>query len=125
MTTTAIEKKTDTPTTAEQYPIVRPVVNIYENSDEFLLLAEMAGVKKGDINIDLENNVLSLSAVRHLAPRGEGARFEEFGSVEYRNSFSIPETIEKTEVSAKFEDGILHLTLPKQEAVKPRLIAVQ
>jgi len=124
MTTTALEKKTTT-ATASQYPVLRPVVNIYENSDEFLLLAEMAGVKKEDINIDLESNVLSLSAVRHLESPHDGSRFEEFGSVEYRNSFSIPETIERTEVSATFEDGILHLTLPKQEAVKPRLIEVQ
>lgn len=123
MTTTAIAKKTTAP--VKQFPVLRPVVNIYENSDEFLLLAEMAGVKKEDINIDLEDNVLSLSGVRHLGSEQEGSRFEEFGSVEYRNSFSIPETIELSEVSAKFKDGILHLVLPKQEAVKPRLIAVQ
>ncbi len=124
MTTTAIEKKTTAPVT-RKYPVLRPVVNIYENSDGFLLLAEMAGVKREDINIDLENNVLSLSGVRHLEAVLEGSCFEEFGSVEYRNSFSIPETIELSEVSAKLKDGILHLTLPKQEAVKPRLIAVQ
>ena len=104
-------------------PVMRPNVDIYENSGEFLLHVEMPGVNKEDIAIDLENNVLSLSGVRHHEVQG-GTRFEEFSNVEYRKSFSIPETIECTEVTAKLQAGVLQLTLPKLEAVKPHVIEV-
>jgi HSP20 family protein len=103
--------------------VLRPQVDIYENSEEFLIDVEMVGVKKKDIAIDLENNVLSLSGVRHYESKGD-IRYQEFAGVEYRNSFSIPETIEVTQVKAKLDAGILHLILPKVDAVKPRVITV-
>lgn len=122
--TTATAVQNETRTSQKQRQVVRPVVDIYENSDEFLLHVEMPGVKKEDITIDLENDVLSLSGVRQTQDKGV-TRFKEFSAVEYRNSFSLPETIEITEVKAKLTAGILYLTLPKLEAVKPRIITVQ
>ncbi len=118
------EVKQKAPVTPQHVPVIRPVVDIYENREEFLLYVEMPGVAKEDISIDLENNVLSLSGIRQNEKQGT-TRLEEFSSVEYRNSFSIPEIIEITKVTAKLESGILRLALPKLEAVKPRVIAVQ
>jgi HSP20 family molecular chaperone IbpA len=122
-TTTALQKKTTESATPAKVHIVRPAVDIYENSEEFLLHVEMPGVVKDDIAIELDNNVLSLSGIRHQKEEGS-MRIQEFSDVEYRNSFSIPETIEITAVTAKLEAGVLHLTLPKLEAVKPRVIEV-
>ena len=122
MNTATVVQKTKAPL-AQHVPVIRPLVDIYENNGEFLLHVEMPGVAKENIAIDLENNILALSGVRHLEAKGS-VRFEEFSAVEYRHSFSIPETIEITEVKAKLQEGILYLTLPKQEAVKPRVIVV-
>ena len=122
-TTTALQEKTAAAANPAKIHIVRPVVDIYENSEEFLLHVEMPGVIKEDIAIELDNNILSLSGIRHQTVEGS-MRIQEFSDVEYRNSFSIPEIIETTAVTAKLEAGVLHLTLPKLEAVKPRAIEV-
>ena len=124
MTTLTAEQKTTAPVKPLHVTVLRPAVDIYENNEDFLIQVEMPGVDREDVSIDLENNILSLSGVRHHEPLGS-TRFEEFTTVEYRNSFSIPEIIEISKVTAKLEAGILYLTLPKLEAVKPRLIKVQ
>ena len=123
MNRVTVVQKTPAPVAPQSTPVMRPDVDIYENSEEFLLYVAMPGVAKEDIAIDLENNVLSLSGVRHHEVQG-CSRFKEFSSVEYRNSFSIPETIERIGVKAKLDAGVLFLTLPKLEAVKPRVIKV-
>ena len=124
MTTATKIQQPAAPVRSRQVQVVRPLVDIYENNHEFLLHIEMAGVERDNISIDLENNVLSLSGVRHHKVQGD-ARVKEFSTVEYRNSFSLPESIATTKVKAKLEAGVLHLTLPKLEAVKPRIIPVQ
>ena len=123
--TTATATHEEAQVTQEQVQVVRPLVDIYENSGEFLLHVEMPGVEKDHVHIELENNVLSLSGVRHKKEQHSRTRFKEFSAVEYRNSFSLPETIEITEVKAKLEAGVLVLTLPKMESLKSRVITVQ
>ena len=125
MTTATVTHEEEAQVTKEQVQVVRPLVDIYENSGEFLLHVEMPGVEKDHVHIELENNVLSLSGVRHNQTQQGRTRFKEFSAVEYRNSFSLPETIEITEVKAKLEAGVLILTLPKMESLKSRVITVQ
>lgn len=103
---------------------VTPLVDIYENDDEILLHAEMPGVKKDDISINIDNGSLTLSGVRSLDTDG-AAEWEEFGSLEYQRAFSVPQTIDINKVKAELKDGILALHLPKSEAAKPRQIKIQ
>lgn len=101
-----------------------PSVDIYENENEILLFADMPGVHKDDITVNIENGKLAISGVRRLDHQGV-SNWEEFVDVEYVRSFSIPQTINVEDVEANLKDGVLSLHLPKSEAAKPRLIEIK
>jgi HSP20 family protein len=105
-------------------PTVSPLVDIYENDDEILLHADMPGVVKDNIKVNIDNGTLTLSAVRNLETK-KSATWEEFGNVEYKRSFSVPQTIDVSKVDAELKDGVLRLHLPKSEAAKPRQIEIK
>jgi len=102
---------------------VQPPVDIYENEEEILLFADMPGVLKENLKVNIDNGTLSLSGIRQLESRG-AARWEEFRNIEYRRNFSVPQTINVEKVYAELKDGVLKLHLPKSEAAKPRLIEI-
>jgi HSP20 family molecular chaperone IbpA len=108
---------------SRQIPAIAPVVDIFENDDEILLYADIPGVAKENINVNVDNGKLTISGVRTLATAGS-ANWEEFGDVEYQRSFSVPQTIDVPKVNAELKDGILRLHLPKSEAAKPRVIQI-
>lgn len=101
-----------------------PSVDIYENEDEILLHADMPGVKKDDVSINIDNGTLSLSGVRRFDNKG-GSTWEEFFDVEYVRSFSVPQSIDVEKVKAELKDGVLKLHLPKSEAAKPKMIEIK
>ncbi|WP_020589139.1 Hsp20/alpha crystallin family protein [Desulfobacter curvatus] len=103
---------------------VTPAVDIYENEDEILLHADMPGVVKENISVDIDNGTLSISGVRKLEIKG-AATYEEFSDVEYVRSFSVPQTIDVEKVEAELKNGVLRLHLPKSEAAKPRQIEIK
>ena len=107
-----------------QIPTVAPVVDILENDDEILLFADMPGVSREDITVNIENGRLALSGVRKMSTSG-AASWEEFGEVEYRRVFSVPQTINIGKVGAELKEGVLRLRLPKAEAAKPRQIEIK
>ncbi len=102
---------------------VMPPVDIYENDDEILLHAEMPGVTKESVKINIDNGNLSLSGVRKLGQVG-AATWQEFSDVEYQRTFAVPQNIEVAKVKAELKDGILCLHLPKAESAKPRVIEI-
>lgn len=101
-----------------------PSVDIYENDNEILLYADMPGVHKDDVTVNIENGKLSISGIRRLDHQGVST-WEEFVDIEYVRSFSIPQTINVEDVEAKLKDGVLTLHLPKSEAAKPRLVEIK
>ena len=103
---------------------VTPLVDIYENDNEMLLHAEMPGVTKDDISVNIDNGNLTLSGVRSMSTDG-AIEWEEFGDIEYQRTFSVPQTIDVNKVSAELKDGVLALHLPKSEAAKPKTIEIQ
>lgn len=113
-----------TPETTHRIPKVRPLVDIYENEDEILLHADMPGVTREEISINIDNGKLHLSGVRGIKAEG-AANWVEFGNVEYVRSFSVPQTIDIEKVNAELKDGVLRLHLPKSEAAKPRQIEIR
>ena len=100
-----------------------PLVDIYENDEEILLHAEMPGVKKDQIVVNIDNGTLTLSGTRTLSRKG-AAEWEEVGDIEYQRSFSVPPTIDIEKVKAELKDGMLALHLPKSEAAKPRMVEI-
>lgn len=107
-----------------QLRLVAPGVDIYENNDEILLHADLPGVEREEMTINLENGRLTLAGRRRVADRG-AAIFEEFGEVEYRRTFAVPQGIDIGKVGAELKDGVLRLHLPKSDAVKPRQVEIR
>lgn len=107
-------------------PVYSPAVDIFENDQSITVLADMPGVKVDDLNIDLRENVLTLSG-RVTSPSGEGEAtvIEEYQAGTYFRQFTLGETIEQAKIDANLRDGVLRLELPKQERAKPRQIAVR
>ncbi len=118
-----VTREENLPERSREVPAVAPVVDIYENDDEILLHADMPGVTKEDVSINVDNGKLFISGVRSLETTG-AANWEEFGNVEYQRTFSVPQTIDVSKVNAELKDGVLRLHLPKSEAAKPRQIEI-
>ncbi len=111
------------PERSRNIPSATPLVDIYENEHEILLHADMPGVAKEDITVNVDNGKLSISGVRTLATSG-AVTLTEFGDVEYRRNFSVPQTIDVAKVNAELKNGVLELHLPKSEAAKPKQIEI-
>lgn len=117
-------RKESLPEERRDIPTIAPAVDIYENNEEILLLADMPGVAKENLFVHIDNGTLDITGVREMKRSGV-ADWEEFGDVEYRRSFSVPQTIDIEKIDAELKNGVLELHLPKSEAAKPRLIEIR
>jgi HSP20 family protein len=96
-----------------------PATDLSEDADHYYVKVELPGVKKEDIQVEVENSVLSLTAKRTDKTKdGES-------TAEYRRVLNVPEGVDAEKVVATHENGLLTLTLPKAEQVKPRRIEVR
>ena len=104
-----------------------PSVDIYENKDSIVLEAELPGMKPEDVNISIENNVLTVHGERKFEKKDEKDNFHRversYGS--FTRSFTLPPTVSSENVDAVFENGILRLTMAKREEAKPRRIEIK
>jgi HSP20 family protein len=103
---------------------VSPEVNIVETRDGYVLEAEMPGVNKTGLELTLENTELTIVGHRHVEPMAGEALLHESRQGDYRRFFELDPAIDTSKISARMEQGILTLTLPKSERVKPRKITV-
>ncbi len=101
-----------------------PAVNIKENENEFLIDVAAPGMKKEDFKVSYDNGRLSISSehkVEHEEKEGEKVTRKEFSYQSFQRSFTVSESVVNAEkIGAKYEDGILHITLPKRDEVKPK-----
>jgi HSP20 family protein len=102
---------------------VAPPVDVYENSDEVLLVADVPGVSGELVDVRVENGTLTLQARRPEENDGT-ALAREYDVVDYARTFRIPAGIDTASISAEAKNGTLLVRLPKIAAVKPRKIAV-
>jgi HSP20 family protein len=106
----------------EEY--VSPEVNIFETGDGYVLEAEMPGVGKDGLEITVEENELTITGRRAAESATGELLFRERSTSNYRRAFELDPAIDNSRIAAKMEAGVLTLTLPKSERVKPRKIAV-
>ena len=103
---------------------VAPEVNIFETKDDYVLESEMPGVSKDGLEITLEGNILTIVGHRSdPTPPGE-AVYRESRPLDYRRVFELDPAIDGDKISARVDQGVLTLTLPKAERVKPRKISI-
>ncbi|MFO7659194.1 MAG: Hsp20/alpha crystallin family protein [Bacteroidales bacterium] len=101
-----------------------PAVNVKENENEFMIEVAAPGLKKGDFKLNYDNGRLTISSEKkdeRQETDGEKVTRREFSYQAFQRSFSISENyINADKISAKYENGILHVALPKREEVKPK-----
>ncbi|MEY2519484.1 MAG: hypothetical protein QOF24_1243 [Verrucomicrobiota bacterium] len=103
---------------------VTPAATVLENADGYTLEVEMPGVSKEGLEMWVENNELTILG-RRTMPSVEGTLIHRESRAEnFRRSFEIDPSINAAKISAKIDQGVVTLTLPKAEQVKPRKIAV-
>ena len=110
------------PQPAREY--VSPEVNIFETNDGYVLEAEMPGVSKEGLEITLEGSEITIAGHRQNEVAAGAPLFRERALVDYRRVFELDPAIDTARIAAKMDQGVLSLTLPKSEKVKPRKIAV-
>jgi len=107
---------------AEQF--ITPPATVLENADGYTLEVEMPGVNKETLEMWVENNELTIVGRRSM-PAIDGTLLHRESRLEnFRRTFELDPTIDAEKVSAKIEHGVVSLTLPKAEQVKPRKITV-
>ncbi len=102
-----------------------PAVNIDEDDDKFNVTLAAPGMKKSDFTIDLEGNMLIISCEKEENKEEQEKRYtrKEYSYSSFNRSFTLPMEVNKEKIQAKYEDGILHLMLPKNEEAKKKLIS--
>ena len=100
-----------------------PAVNVKEKEDGFEIEMSAPGLKKEDFNVELTNSVLTISCANKEEDetKDEDGRYtrREFSYQSFSRSFNLPDTVDYEKIDAKYEDGILTLSIPKMEEVKP------
>ena len=118
----------DVPSTND-YRMNFPAVNIVETNDDYQLEFNVPGRKKDDFKITIDKNILTVSFEKKEEEKDESKKVikREFITQSFKRSFTLDEKINADEINAKYEDGLLLLTLPKKEEVKvlPKEIAVK
>ena len=104
-----------------------PSVDIFENDNDIVVKVEVPGMNAKDIDVRIENNVLMLKGERKFEKETKEENYHrverEYGS--FSRAFTLPTAVKEDKVMAEYKDGILKITLPKKEEVKPKSIKIE
>ena len=103
-----------------------PVLDVFEDKDQFVVKAELPGMKQEDIQVSLHDATLTVSGERKGEQKDKDAgvyRSERYFG-RFQRTIDLPNTVDQAKVTADYQDGILTIALPKTEAAKPKRISV-
>lgn len=104
---------------------IEPSVNLFKDGDTIILMAEIPGLKKEDIKIEVKDNLITLAAERKLDyPKDSSIHRIERRSRSFSRSIRLPVKVEVNEVRADYKNGILSVVLPRAESEKPKQISI-
>ncbi len=109
----------------EEINTTLPSVNIIEGPDYYEVEMAVPGLKKKDFKIELNHGILTISSSKkNKSETKKGQQFtrREFSYQSFRRSFNLPDTVESEKISAKYQDGILKVTIPKKQDAKGRIV---
>jgi len=96
-----------------------PAFAVSEKDAEFVISADLPGMEKKDVEIIIEENVLTISGERKSSLEDNSRHYSEIFFGKFSRSFTLPENVKEKEIQATFKNGVLTLNLPKAEPVKP------
>jgi len=118
------QEESTIPATRDTSRCVVPPVDIYETPDGLAVVADLPGVESKDVDIRVENNVLTIRG--KVIARENGDRiYAEFELCDFLRQFQLSQEVDQEKISAETKNGVLTVHLPKQEAAKPRQIEVK
>lgn len=107
--------------------IWEPAVDVIETEKEFVLKAELPEVDEKDVHVNVEGNILTITGERKQEKEIKKENYHRserfYGSFE--RSFALPETVDREQIKAVFKDGMMKLTMPKKEGLKPKEIKIE
>jgi len=97
-----------------------PAVNITEQKNDYLVSLAVPGMKKEDFKIDIDGSMLTISSAKEETKEEKEKRFtrKEYNYSSFSRSFTLPDEVNREKIDAKYEDGVLKITLPRKEEVK-------
>jgi len=103
-----------------------PAMDVTETDDQYVLRADLPGMSEGDVNVELDDNVLTISGERKSEheQRSKGFYRIERASGSFRRSLTLPEGVDADSIHANFENGVLEVQIPKPEQPKPRKVQI-
>jgi len=102
-----------------------PAVDILENMNDITIFADMPGVESNNVDIDLRDNQLTIvGRIEPVEKEKEVSLYKEFNWGDYSRQFTLPNVIDQAKITAKMDNGVLRLVLPKVEKAKPQKIKV-
>ena len=105
----------------------KPLVDIYETDESIILKAELPGIKKDDVSVEVKDNVLTLKGVRteekEIKEKNYYRKERAFGT--FSRTFNLQHRIQPDKIKARFKDGVLKIEIPKPEEEKPKQITVK
>lgn len=127
MNTTLSKPEYQSPATngGNRLQYLTPFANILETKDGYILEAEMPGVNKDGLEVTVENGELTIAGHRAAVETPGRQIYRESRAFDYRRTFELDPSIDAAKITAKIDQGVLTLHLPKTEAVKPRKIEVK
>jgi HSP20 family protein len=104
-----------------------PRVNVDETDAQFEVTAELPGLNKEDVKIEVKDHVLTFTGEKKIEKdkKDRNVHIYERGYGKFCRTFTLPDNVDVDKIGAEFEDGILHIDIPKTEEAKPRQIEVQ
>lgn len=121
---TTIQEEPAVPTTREESRYLTPPVDIYESEDQLTVIADLPGVSKENVDIRVENKVLTIKGAVDRTSPGESL-YREFELARYYRQFQLSDEVDIEKISAECKNGVLTIALPKRESSKPRQIEVK
>jgi HSP20 family protein len=104
-----------------------PKVDIYENDNNFVIKAELPGLEKKDVSIDVQDRVLTLKGERKLENEVKEDNYyrREMSYGRFQRAFTLPANVDSDKITADFKDGLLKIEVPKPEEAKPKNVSIQ
>lgn len=109
---------------AARVPSFKPVVDVAEVDGAYVLRMDLPGVAREDVKIETKDDALTVSGERKAPEANKGYRYCETGYGKFSRAFSLPKTVDRDSIAARFENGVLEVRLGLRPEVGPRLVEI-